>query len=250
VIYNLVTNAHQAIRESGTGDRIRITARHDREADVVEFRVSDNGPGVPKEIRSRIFDPLFTTKEVGKGTGIGLAFCHRVVTAHAGEIRLLPGDGGATFAVRLPVARASAQARGQTPDAATGGVKGRVLVVDDEPEVAELIREILEQEGFVVDSALSGEDALSLVRAHGYTAVFTDLNMPGIGGRGFHDAVAREMPEVAARIAFVTGDTMSPQVRAFLDASRRRYLEKPIAPRELRDLVRRMMGERSTEGGS
>jgi signal transduction histidine kinase/ActR/RegA family two-component response regulator len=250
VIYNLVTNAHQAIRESGTGDKIRITARHDPEADVVEFRVSDNGPGVPKEIRSRIFDPLFTTKEVGKGTGIGLAFCHRVITAHAGEIRLLPGDGGATFAVRLPVARASAQAHGETPDATTGGVRGRALVVDDEPEVAELIREILAREGFAVDSAASGEDALSLVRAHTYTAIFTDLNMPGIGGRGFHDAVAREMPEVAARIAFVTGDTMSPQVRAFLDVSRRRYIEKPIAPRELRDLVHRMMGERTTEGAS
>jgi signal transduction histidine kinase/ActR/RegA family two-component response regulator len=248
VIYNLVTNAHQAIRESGTGETIRITARHDREADVVELRVSDNGPGIPKEIRNRIFDPLFTTKEVGKGTGIGLAFCHRVVTAHAGDIRLVSGDQGATFAVRLPVARVSGQARGDVPDAATAGVKGRILVVDDEPDVAELIREILAREGFVVDRAASGEAALSLVRANGYTAIFTDLNMPGIGGRGFHDAVAREWPERAARIAFVTGDTMSPQVRAFLDASRRRYLEKPIAPRELRDLVHRMLEERSREG--
>jgi CheY-like chemotaxis protein len=171
-----------------------------------------------------------------------------VVTAHAGEIRLLPGDGGATFAVRLPVARDAARARGECDDATTGGMKGRVLVVDDETDVAELIREILAGEGFAVDSAASGEDALSLVRAQVYAAIFTDLNMPGIGGRGFHDAVAREMPEVAARIAFVTGDTMSPQVRAFLDASRRRYLEKPIAPRELRELVHRMMGEGYGEG--
>lgn len=241
VLFNLVTNAHQAIRDSGTGERIAIVARHDRAGDVVEFRVSDDGPGVPEEIRSRIFDPLFTTKEIGKGTGIGLAFCHRVVTAHDGEIRLLPGDGGATFAVRLPVARTVQEAAGHDAGRLAEVVRGRVLVVDDEPEVAELIREILAGEGFAVDSAASGEAALSLVRAHGYTLVLSDLNMPGMGGRGFYNSVLREMPALAGRIGFVTGDTMSPEVRAFLDASCRPYLEKPIAPRELRDLARGML---------
>jgi signal transduction histidine kinase/ActR/RegA family two-component response regulator len=250
VIYNLVTNAHQAIRETGRGDTIRVAAHHDADGDAVEFRVADNGPGIPKEIRSRIFDPLFTTKEVGKGTGIGLAFCHRVVTAHGGEIRLLSGEGGATFAVRLPVAVKSGQRSPEPDSAVADAAKGRVLVIDDEPEVADLIREILARDGFMVDSAASGEAALDLVRAHPYSAILTDLNMPGIGGRGFHEAVAREMPEVTGRIAFVTGDTMSPQVRAFLDASQRLYLEKPIAPRELRDLLRRMRGKGSEESGS
>lgn len=248
VVFNLVTNAHQAIRESGTGDSIRISARHDKAADMVEFRVADNGPGIPAAIRGRIFDPLFTTKEVGKGTGIGLAFCHRVVTAHSGDIRLLPEGKGATFVVRLPVARQAGPGTPVEPAEAPEILKGRVLVVDDEPEVAELIREVLTREGFVVDSAESGEAALSLVRAHGYTMILTDLNMPGIGGRGFHDSVLRELPQMARRIAFVTGDTMSPQVRAFLEASRRRYLEKPIAPRELRDLARAMLGDVGRDG--
>jgi signal transduction histidine kinase/ActR/RegA family two-component response regulator len=247
VVFNIVTNAQQAIRESGIGDRIRLSAGHDAAADVVEFYVSDNGPGIPGNIRNRIFDPLFTTKEVGKGTGIGLAFCHRVVTAHSGEIRLLSGEGGATFVVRLPVARRGEDALDKDPGFPSGEVRGRVLVIDDEPEVADMIREILSREGFATDSAASGEAALSLVRGHRYTLILTDLNMPGMGGRGFHDAVVREMPELARRIAFVTGDTMSPQVRAFLDSSRRRYLEKPIAPSELRELARSMLGGRTEQ---
>ena len=241
VIFNLVTNAYQAIRESGYGDRILISVRHDAERDMVEMCVTDNGPGIPKEIRNRIFDPLFTTKEVGKGTGIGLAFCHRVVTAHAGQIWLVSGEGGASFAIRLPVARSPVPATESATDQDVSIVKGRVLVVDDESEVVDLIQEILAREGFVVDSADSGEAALSLMRGYGYTLILSDLNMPGMGGRGFYDAVVREMPAFAERIGFVTGDTMSAQVRAFLDSSRRHYLEKPIAPHELRDLVRTML---------
>lgn len=242
VIFNLVTNAYQAIRESGRGDRITISVRHDQTRDMVELGVADNGPGIPKEIRGRIFDPLFTTKEVGKGTGIGLAFCHRVITAHAGQIWLVSGDGGASFAIRLPVARSPNAETDGTADEGVSFVKGRVLVVDDESEVADLIQEILAREGFVVDSAESGEAALSLMRGYAYTLILTDLNMPGMGGRGFYDTVVREMPAFAERIGFVTGDTMSPHVRAFLESSRRHYLEKPIAPRELRDLVHTMLG--------
>lgn len=241
VVFNLVTNAYQAIRESGTGDRITISVRHDRAKDMVELCVADNGPGIPKKIRGRIFDPLFTTKDVGKGTGIGLAFCHRVITAHAGQIWLASGDGGASFAIRLPVARSPQSEADDATGEDVSIVKGRVLVVDDEPEVADLIQEILAREGFVVDSADSGEAALSLMRGYGYTLILTDLNMPGMGGRGLYDTVVREMPAFAERMGFVTGDTMSPQVRAFLDSSQRHYLEKPIVPHELRDLVQTML---------
>lgn len=247
VIINLVINAWQAIRDSGTGDTIRISAHHDPATDMLELRVADNGPGIPKEIRSRIFDPLFTTKEAGKGTGIGLAFCHRVVTAHSGEIRLVSSEGGATFAVRLPVARRLVATADEEQGDSVRELCGRVLVVDDEEDVAEMVREMLVKEGFAVDRTDSGEAALSLIRGYGYTLILTDLNMPGMGGRGFYDAVLRELPALAPRIGFITGDTMSAQVRGFLESSGRPYLEKPISPTELRDLARRMLMGPETE---
>lgn len=242
VIINLLTNADQAIAASGVGDRIDITARYDKPARMIEMRVSDNGPGIPKDIRSRIFDPLFTTKDVGKGTGIGLAFCHRVITSHDGQIRLEPDRGdGATFLLRLPVAMDEAVNAAEAASENGKHAPARVLVVDDEPEVAELIREILVRDGFNVDHADSAEAALTLARNHRYALVLSDLNMPGIGGRGFYEIVARELPEMAKRVGFVTGDTMSPSARGFLDSAGRPFLEKPIAPSELRALARHML---------
>jgi len=242
VFINLLNNADQAISASGTGDRIVISSAFDTKAGMIEIRVSDNGPGIPGSIRSRIFDPLFTTKDVGKGTGIGLAFCHRVITSHHGQIRLEPGSGqGASFVLRLPVSPRESARDTAVPPEFENAPSARVLVVDDEPDVAELIREILQRDGFKVDYADSAEVALTLARSHAYALILSDLNMPGIGGRGLYEIIAHELPEMADRVGFVTGDTMSPSARGFLDSADRPYLEKPIAPSELRTLARRML---------
>jgi len=248
VILNLVTNAEHAVLASGQPGRVVVAASAEPGATELVFTVADNGPGIDPAIHSRIFDPLFTTKDVGKGTGIGLAFCHRVVTAHGGHIWFEPGNPGARFHVSLPVAVDTAKATDRIDQA--GGIvgKGSILIVDDEPEVAELIREILARDGFTVDSASSAEAALPLIRARSYTLILSDLNMPGAGGRGLYDAVTRESPDLARRLAFITGDTMSPHVRSFLDTTDRPYLEKPISPAELRRLVARILGTGLTGG--
>jgi signal transduction histidine kinase len=183
VILNLLTNADQAIRDSGTGGRIRIGAVPDSDGRTVTLTVVDDGPGIPDGIRSRIFDPLFTTKEVGRGTGIGLAFCHRIVTAHGGTIRFEPGEPGARFLVTLPVAQSGADRDATAEPGAPDAAVASVLVVDDESDVADLIREILSRDGFEVQSAESGEDALRLLGERSFGLILTDLNMPGIGGR-------------------------------------------------------------------
>ncbi|MEO1138362.1 MAG: ATP-binding protein [Pseudomonadota bacterium] len=103
VIINLLTNAIHAIRDASIGDRVTIDCDHDD--DRIRFTISDNGPGVPDAVKTRIFDPLFTTKEVGKGTGVGLAYSHRIVSAHKGRIQLATSSKqGATFIVELPLA--------------------------------------------------------------------------------------------------------------------------------------------------
>lgn len=241
VLLNLLTNAQHAIESSGIGDTVRITARAADEPGMIEIRVSDNGPGVLPAIRGRIFDPLFTTKEVGKGTGIGLAFCHRVVTSHGGQILLDPSGSGATFVLRLPITRRPAMETAAKRAEPAPAPQARILVVDDEADVADLIREILSRDGFDVDHANSGEAGLRLIRERAYALVLTDINMPGLGGRGFYEAISRENPALARRVGFVTGDTMSPSVRGFLDASDRLFLEKPIAPAELRAMARSML---------
>lgn len=104
VILNLLTNAIHAIQDAGQGDEITIGCSLRR--DMLRFAISDNGPGVREDIKTRIFDPLFTTKDAGKGTGVGLAYCHRIVAAHKGQISLDHRAGpGATFVIDLPLAK-------------------------------------------------------------------------------------------------------------------------------------------------
>ncbi len=106
VVINLITNARQAIETSGVGDTVTVSSRFDPVEKMVILRVGDNGPGIPDTIKNRIFDPLFTTKDFGKGTGVGLAFCLRIIASHNGQIRLMPNQGqGAVFEVVLPIWR-------------------------------------------------------------------------------------------------------------------------------------------------
>ena len=103
VIINLLTNAIQAMDDAKVGDQIELSCSWNRKS--LTLRVEDNGPGISDEIKTRIFDPLFTTKLAGKGTGVGLAYCHRIIAAHKGQIRLEKSAGaGAAFTVELPLA--------------------------------------------------------------------------------------------------------------------------------------------------
>lgn len=245
VVMNLVTNADQAIAGTGQPGTIRLATRD--LGGRVELVVEDDGPGVPEDLRARIFDPFFTTKEVGQGTGLGLALCHRVVSRLRGRIEIddRPG-GGAVFALRLPVAvQAPAPSAEAGVEPAPVG-PARVLLIEDEDGVASLIQEIMNKSGFDVTRAASGEEGLLRATEGDFAVILSDLAMPGIGGRGFYEALARSHPRLACRVAFVTGDTMSPSARAFLDATGRPRLEKPIAPADLRALMRRMLAEAAT----
>ncbi len=240
VVMNLVTNADQAIAATGRAGTIRIAS-----ADLggkVELRIADDGPGVPEALRARIFDPFFTTKDVGEGTGLGLALCHRVMTALGGRIEVgdRPG-GGAVFALRLPAAKTSGARRAAESAEDRALAPARVLIVEDEAEVAGLIAEILHRAGFDVTHATSGEEGLERLGREDFSVILSDLAMPGIGGRGFFETLQRDRPDLLPRLAFVTGDTMSPAARAFLDQTGRPRLEKPISPDDLRGLMQRML---------
>jgi PAS domain S-box-containing protein len=240
VVTNLVVNARQAMQERPSPRRLTITTRRDGAAGSVRLAVADNGPGVPSDIRRRIFEPFFTTKPVGVGTGVGLSMCHNIIDAHGGRIELeeTPG-GGATFVIHLPVPAGAAPAPSReipAPIPASTGPR-RLLIVDDEPDIALMLAEILEPEGHIIDIAENGRDALERIAGQAYDLIVSDLRMPELDGPGLYRTLQRDRPDLAGRIVFVTGDTLANNVRRFLDETGAPVLEKPYGPADIRRLV-------------
>lgn len=245
VLTNLIVNAEQALKGNPEKRCLTITASHRPTRGELALKVKDNGPGIPQELQRRIFEPFFTTKEVGEGTGIGLAFCHRVIESHRGRIKLESGPGaGASFAIVLPTAGLRAGPAKEPASAAEPTGRPHALVIDDEPEVAEVVETILERDGFRVTRADSGAAALTALSQQSFDVILSDLRMPGLDGCRLFDHLAAERPDLLQRLGFVTGDTVSPDARRFLERAQRPVVEKPISPQDIRTLVRRLLPER------
>ena len=243
VLVNLIVNGQHALDErQRDGERIlKIIASYRERDNEVLLKVKDNGPGMPDHVRRRIFEPLFTTKGIGSGTGIGLALCHRIVNTHGGKMKVESvEDVGTSFVIRFPASTAilPAEEAAEAPCEATAS--GRALVIDDEPDVGELIAEILRREGFLVDVAVSGADALKLLAVDSYDVILSDLRMPGFNGRDLYQQLHDDTPGLVDRLGFITGDTVSAKARDFLKATGRPFLEKPISPKEVRRLLAKM----------
>ncbi len=244
VILNLIINAEQAMKTSGVGDQITLSADFKPAADMVEITVRDNGPGIPKAIRARIFEPFFTTKGVGDGTGIGLAFCHRIVLSHGGQIRLDQTETtGSCFRITLPVAKSEQDKMDEPTETPSTQSQQSVLIVDDEVEVGELHAEILRREGFHVDFVSSGEEALKRLQSGSYDVFLSDLNMPVVDGRKIYEALVARFPDMLSRTAYITGDTMGESSLGLLQESGLPYLEKPVSPSELRALIGQLLAD-------
>jgi PAS domain S-box-containing protein len=238
VLTNLVVNAEHALRQKDDGRRVRITSGYSDGSDHVVIKVKDNGPGVPNEIRRRIFEPFFTTKEVGEGTGIGLALCHRLIEANGGKIKLFSQPGrGASFTIRLPVGLNMIEEVDRASNARPDSQVLSVLIVDDEPEVAELFAEILQLDGHSTEIANNGHLALEALEKSEFQIILSDLRMPDYDGPWLFEKLQDQYPDLVSRTAFVTGDTLSSDIAMFLKNAGRPHIEKPITPREVRSLV-------------
>jgi PAS domain S-box-containing protein len=238
VLTNLIVNAQQALADWGGPRQLTLATSCDAAAGMVELRAIDSGPGVPDKIKSRIFEPFFTTKPVGVGTGLGLSVCHGIVSSHGGTIAVADAPGGGTiFTVRLPLGAAE-EAEAPAPRAAVPrSGEGQILIVDDEPEVAQALADILETAGFRADVVDGGAAALEAVRVHDYALVMSDLRMPGMSGIELYRRLAETRPELAERFVAITGDTLSTSVQTFLEETKRPCIEKPFVPSEVREMV-------------
>lgn len=248
VVLNLIVNAQQALVTTEAPRHIGVqTGLDSGVGDVlprVWLRVSDNGPGVPPAVRERIFDPFFTTKPEGSGTGLGLSVSRSIVHEHGGHLVLetAAGDRGASFRLSLPTGDGAPGAPPPGAPMQEDAASARVLVVDDEAEIADLLRTMLENAGYEVATAESGAVALELLEAASFDAIVSDLRMPDIDGAALWREVQRRHAALATRMLFVTGDTLSPGASRFLAESGCGCLDKPFARADLIARVRALVG--------
>lgn len=242
VLTNLMTNAVHALSEHN-GRRL-LEVRTERQGANVRIIVADTGPGIPGDVVPKIFDPFFTTKGPGKGTGLGLSICHSIIEEHHGRIVVeSETDKGTRFSIDLPIVECP-----QRPPAPTEPVvpvsepladpsRYRVLLVDDEPGIIEVLQTLLGEKGYTIESACNGAQALEMIQARPYDLVISDLCMPGLGGEALYDRIRKLSPALARRVIFITGDTVSGMSRAFLDSTGNRWFAKPFNLDEIQSTV-------------
>jgi PAS domain S-box-containing protein len=242
VVVNLVANAHQAMREVAGLRRLTVATGVNAAGTRVWVEVRDTGPGIAAELEGRIFEPFFTTKPPGVGTGLGLSLCQGIVEGHGGWIGVLRGvEGGAVFRLELPVeepGEAAVTAVAAPPVVVRGA---RILVVDDEPGIAGVLAEVLQLDGHMVESVSNGEAALARLAAGNYELILSDIRMPELDGPSLYWELERRDARLLRRMIFLTGDTLSPGTREFLEKTGAPCLSKPFALSDVRDLVQRVL---------
>jgi CheY-like chemotaxis protein len=204
--------------------------------------VSDTGIGMDAETRRRLFEPFYTTKEPGKGTGLGLATVYGIVQQSGGHIAVVSEPGcGATFKIFLPAVNDAADAPlAPPPDDVPGGTE-TILVVEDEGEVRALVRQVLEERGYRVIEAASPREALHLVTraATLIDLLLTDVIMPQMTGRALADLITADQPSLP--VLFMSGYADSAVVEHGILQMGRAYLQKPFTPVQLARVVRRVL---------
>jgi PAS domain S-box-containing protein len=242
IIINLLVNAQQALADEGDPDRaLTLRTALGPVPGTVILEVADNGPGIPEDARRRIFEPFYTTKPQGQGTGVGLSFSQGLAEAHGGRLELVAAPRGACFRLTLPIDPNEALPAAPAETAANAELPlRRALVVDDEEEIAESLADFLTIEGFACDIAIGGVAAQKKLVSGDYDLIVSDLRMPDIDGPQLHAWLSAERPDLIDRMAFATGDTLGSSAARFLEAARRPVLEKPFMPEAVHHFLQQM----------
>jgi two-component system cell cycle sensor histidine kinase/response regulator CckA len=253
VLLNLAVNARDAMPQGGrllvqtwnasiaagtTRERVTIQPGH-----YVVLAVTDTGHGMTEDVRERIFEPFFSTKEAGRGTGLGLATVYGIVKQSGGYIWVESEPGqGTSFRIYLPLDGGAVE-REESDDRSIHDRPGAgtVLLVEDEESVRSMVRRVLEEQGYTVLAASTGGEALQLARRHQgpIDLVFTDVVMPGMNGSELVERLRDSRPDI--RVILMSGYAEG-AVRGGLDSSTT-YLQKPFSPATLTELVRRVLEE-------
>ncbi len=247
VVTNLLDNA---VRAAPGGE---VSLRVGRQDNGIAVTVEDSGPGIPTDVLPRVFEPFFTTRGTGEGTGLGLSVSLGIVQQHGGTLTAenRPGGSGARFTAWVPLGLMQSAETGVRPaDRASLAPGGRVLIIDDESAVRASIRRYFERQHWVVEEAADGAAALARLvpgsGGHPPDLIICDLRMPGISGAEVHRWVSTTRPELLGRLVFASGDTASPETAAFLASAGCPVLEKPFELTELAAVALRVARSRNT----
>jgi len=252
IIMNLCTNAGHAMQDDGgtleigleivdPGPELKGRFRELRRDGYAKLSVKDTGAGIPPDKIDKIFDPYFTTKEKDKGTGLGLATVHGIVRSHGGAVTVEshPGEG-TTFEVYLPLAPDSYEENVDTEDLTTGRGE-RILLVDDEKDVMEVEKEILEELGYTVLATDKADEALAVFarQPDDFDLVISDMTMPKITG----DKLAVELIKIRSDIPILlcTGFSESMSLEKAESMGIKGFLMKPVTVKSLSHEVRKVL---------
>jgi CheY-like chemotaxis protein len=253
VFTNILVNAEQAISSTRDHGIVRISLSHAENSLVILF--ADDGPGIPQEIADKIFDPFFTTKRPGGGSGLGLTICLSVIKDHGGRIEVQSAPGGGTVIrvllpavpTALPESKSHA-AQTRAASIVSPALSGhRLLIVDDEESIREIVEEGLSARGMIVESAGSSEEALSHLVANSYEIILCDFNLPGLNGEQLfeqlraHAREAKPGPSSAPRFVFMTGDFLDPSMIASFSERGACVLQKPFHIADLAALLTELL---------
>ncbi len=261
VMMNLCSNAHHAMREGGGVLEVKLSDIDiDREkaaqcggiqeGPYIELTIRDSGHGIPTEYMDRIFDPYFTSKEKGEGTGLGLAVVHGIISSHGGAITVESEiSKGTAFHVIFPKKnKISAQDKPAAVDA-PGRQEGteRILFIDDEPALIDIGKEILSTLGYDVTPCTASDEALDLFKANPehFDLVITDLTMPKMTGDLLAQELMRMRPEIPVILFTGYSDLVSRE--RFNKLGIRDCLMKPLTRKDLAESIRRVLDTPATD---
>lgn len=245
LLINLIVNAQHALQTVDQNRHLTVATRHAASQNAIFISVADNGPGVSPSEAARIFEPFYTTKDVGEGTGLGLSVCRGLIEAHGGTLTLRPTPGGgATFEAMLPTLKSSMIRQfSEEAEPEASKAKGQILIVDDEPEIGALLADCLTPLGVKCHIATDAKAALQLAAETQFDAIFCDVRMPDMDGIALLAALKQEHPELASRLAFVSGDVLHRDVVQIKAASDRPIIEKPFHPQQVRDVAMELIAQ-------
>jgi PAS domain S-box-containing protein len=229
VFLNIILNAEKEMTVAHKGGKLSI--KTEKIDDTIRVSFTDDGPGISKENLDKIFDPFFTTREVGEGTGLGLSVCHSIITAHNGRIYAESELGkGATFVVELPiVADAQPVENSEVIEEELQRQDGaKILVVDDETVILDLLKDVLTEDGYEVETADRTCAALERLHSKKYDLILLDIKLPVMSGIELYRHIESVNPALAQRVVFITGDVMETSTKDFLDKTGVSYIAKPF----------------------
>jgi len=242
VLLNLIVNAETEMKLAHGRGKLTITT--EKSDNIIKISVKDDGPGIKPELMDRIFDPFFTTREVGQGTGLGLSLCYGIIAEHNGKIYAESKPGkGATFIVELPVVTEAELPEPVEPvvEESEKVTKARILMVDDEQVVRELVKRVLGGEGYEVDTIDNAADALKMIADQRYNLILLDIKMPGMDGAELYRRIQKIAKSLARRVVFITGDIVSAATEKFLSETKVARIDKPFTAEQLRREVKRAL---------